>query len=238
MTPLIREFSTWCQKDPTIFTWFDVGQMPTETVQYSVDGEKLTHLPFKKTAIVGVDGRKRKFIIVCVSGLDSVATGGWVKTGHGYEEIAPFAYMNTPEGVRLLPAAEGGKTPDKVKVLGLLSIIAAFTESLSANVSAYQPSVKTNSPTNKRRIQQGQPPLVYDWHTVTVEPRDVPSQPLGGTHATPRRHQCRGHWRNCKSGKRVWVKDCWKGDASKGVVFKDYLVKGVNATHTHGESLL
>ena len=27
---------------------------------------------------------------------------------------------------------------------------------------------------------------------------------------------------DAKSGKRVWVKDCWKGDASKGTVFKDY----------------
>lgn len=57
---------------------------------------------------------------------------------------------------------------------------------------------------------------------VRLEKSSQASEPQGGTHATPRRHQCRGHWRNCKSGKRVWVKDCWKGDASKGTVFKDY----------------
>jgi hypothetical protein len=28
-----------------------------------------------------------------------------------------------------------------------------------------------------------------------------------------------------KSGLRVWVRDCKVGDASKGVVFKDYEVK-------------
>ena len=202
--------------------WFDVGQMPTEKVTYSVEGEKLIHLPFKRTAIVGIDGYKRKFIIVCVAAADSVTTGGWVQRDHGYEEIAPFTYMDTPEGLRLLPAKEGMKTPDKDKVLGLLSIIARFTESLSATSMVYQPTIKANSPTNARRIAKGKPPLIYDWHTVILEPNGPASEPQGGTHATPRRHQCRGHWRNCKSGKRVWVKDCWKGDASKGTVFKDY----------------
>lgn len=87
---------------------------------------------------------------------------------------------------------------------------------------AHQPTAKANSLTNKRRIAKGKPPLIYDWHTVKLEPNGPVSDPQGGTHATPRRHQCRGHWRNCKSGKRVWVKDCWRGDASKGTIFKDY----------------
>ena len=225
MTPLIKEFVLWCHKDPSVFMWFDVGQMPIETVQYSVDGDKLIHLPFPKTAIVGVDGFKRKFVIVCVAGGDSVATGGWVKTANGYEEIAPFAYMDTPEGLRLLPAKEGDKTPDKDKVLGLLAIISAFTESLSANSStAYQPTIKANSPTNQRRIANGKPALIYDWRTVVVEPKQAKSESLGGTHASPRQHERRGHWRVTSAGRKVWVRNCTVGDASKGTVFHDYKV--------------
>ena len=37
-------------------------------------------------------------------------------------------------------------------------------------------------------------------------------------------HDRRGHWRTYPSGKRGWVKACKVGDASKGVVFKDYEV--------------
>ena len=37
--------------------------------------------------------------------------------------------------------------------------------------------------------------------------------------------QARGHWRTYPSGKRGWVKDYWRGGASKGTVFKDYQLK-------------
>ena len=39
------------------------------------------------------------------------------------------------------------------------------------------------------------------------------------------RYELLGHKRNTPSGKRVWVKDCKVGDASRGVVFKDYKIK-------------
>ena len=77
---------------------------------------------------------------------------------------------------------------------------------------------------NRKRMMKGKRPL-FVWHTVTIGPRPEPQGSKGGTHASPRLHDRRGHWRTTASGKRVWVRDCKVGDASKGVVFKDYKIK-------------
>lgn len=65
------------------------------------------------------------------------------------------------------------------------------------------------------------------WEYREVELSSLPGYiyiPKGGTHASPRWHMRRGHWRNYKSGKRVWVEQMEVGDKSKGVIVKDYVV--------------
>jgi len=44
----------------------------------------------------------------------------------------------------------------------------------------------------------------------------------GGTHASPRWHIRRGHWRTLGDGRRVFVRECEVGDQSRGAVLKDY----------------
>jgi hypothetical protein len=44
----------------------------------------------------------------------------------------------------------------------------------------------------------------------------------GGTHASPRWHIRRGHWRTLADGRRVFVRECEVGDQSRGAVVKDY----------------
>lgn len=48
---------------------------------------------------------------------------------------------------------------------------------------------------------------------------------LGGSHASPRWHLRRGHWRQLADGRRVFVRECAVGDASRGGVVKDYHVR-------------
>ena len=47
----------------------------------------------------------------------------------------------------------------------------------------------------------------------------------GGTHASPRWHIRRGHWRTLSDGKRVFVRECEVGDQARGGVVKDYRVE-------------
>jgi len=55
------------------------------------------------------------------------------------------------------------------------------------------------------------------------------SAPQGGTHAAPRWHVRRGHWRQLADGRRVFVRQCEVGDPARGGVVKDYIVKGQSA---------
>ena len=46
----------------------------------------------------------------------------------------------------------------------------------------------------------------------------------GGSHASPRWHIRRGHWRSLADSRRVFVRACEVGDATRGGVVKDYQV--------------
>jgi hypothetical protein len=64
------------------------------------------------------------------------------------------------------------------------------------------------------------------WHTVSIDLSKLtlrgPNQ--GGTHASPRWHIRRGHWRNLADGRRIFVRECQVGDMTRGGVVKDYEV--------------
>ncbi|MCC7462395.1 MAG: hypothetical protein IT480_08030 [Gammaproteobacteria bacterium] len=46
----------------------------------------------------------------------------------------------------------------------------------------------------------------------------------GGSHASPRWHIRRGHWRELADGRRVFVRECEVGDIARGGMIKDYRV--------------
>jgi len=222
MTPLVREMVSHGGNVADKFMWFDMGFIK-EFVNF--DEGEYTQLPFDQCAICGygINSMANKHLFLLVRRGDVVAVGGWIITGTKLSKIPDFAITNTEDGA--LAALPSAKEMNLDVLSGVLAIIWEFMQSLDTSKTAYRPIIKHRSPTNMRRISKGKSPLIYDWHTVTIEPTTPKQDHKGGTHATPRRHQCRGHWRNCKSGKRVWVKDCWKGDASKGSVFKDYKVQ-------------
>ena len=51
------------------------------------------------------------------------------------------------------------------------------------------------------------------------------AEPAGGTHAPPRWHIRRGHWRTLSNGQRVFVRECAVGDPARGGVVKDYRIE-------------
>lgn len=66
----------------------------------------------------------------------------------------------------------------------------------------------------------------WTWHQVEIVPERLvrASEPAGGSHASPRWHVRRGHWRQLADGRRVFVQACEVGDPARGGVVKDYLV--------------
>lgn len=65
------------------------------------------------------------------------------------------------------------------------------------------------------------------WHQVTIDPARLAAAipPQGGSHASPRWHLRRGHWRQLADGRRVFVRQCEVGDPTRGGVVKDYAVE-------------
>lgn len=77
---------------------------------------------------------------------------------------------------------------------------------------------------NEKKMRKGKKPLVeFRLISVTAQKRDLPSIPQG-THASPRQHWRRGHWRTYKSGIRAWVEPMLVGDEKNGKIVKDYVI--------------
>jgi len=226
MTPLIKEMVGYTPEAES-FMWFDIGKLPTQEVQFLVEDGVLTHIPFHKVIVCCIDADGDKCMLTLIGGNGSVATAGFVLSPTSYQMVNAFAYMDTPEGLRLLPSDEGDTPPDRERCYSILCTIKHFLDILDQrSVEAYIPQTK-RSLINDKRKAKGKVPLLYDWRTVIIESRPAKNDFRGGTHASPRRHQARGHWRTYKSGKRGWVAECWKGNASNGSIFKDYQIKEI-----------
>lgn len=224
MTPLIREMVGYTPEAET-FMWFDLGKLPTDEVRFLVDGETLTHIPFHKVIVCCIDSDGDKCMLTLIGGNGSVAAAGFVLSPTSYEMVNAFAYMDTPEGLRLLPINDGDTPPSRDQCYSVLCTIKHFLDLLSQKaVEAHQPKPKISLINDKRKAK-GKFPSMFDWHTVVLQPAESKGASLGGHHASPRQHERRGHWRKHPSGRQVWVKSCKVGDASKGVIFKDYKVK-------------
>ena len=215
--------------DPTQTYWFDATGCFENETEVTADYLQVHRPPFSACT-------------VCWQGKSS-ATGDvhawtYVKGTNPHEGIVVEVFRRLPDQqiVSFPPlmyyvenanvhyrAADNSKTIKKEDAEMILSFIGAWYGSLSRRCEAYIPSVPKTF-TNKRKIAQGKLPT-YEWRTVTIEPVEPRKEHKGGTHASPRLHDRRGHLRRLRSGKNVWVKPCKVGDANKGIVFKDYQIK-------------
>jgi hypothetical protein len=84
---------------------------------------------------------------------------------------------------------------------------------------------------NKKKLNKRKNPTI-EFRLIKIDgyKPQLPSLPQG-THASPRQHWRRGHWRNLASGKRVFVKPMLVGDEKNGKIIKDYIVE--EPAHAH-----
>ena len=79
--------------------------------------------------------------------------------------------------------------------------------------------------TNRKRISKGKKPLVEFKMAVIEGKKTMLSSTPHGTHASPRLHWRRGHWRTMsKSGKKTWIAPMEVGDESNGRIIKTYAI--------------
>ena len=67
----------------------------------------------------------------------------------------------------------------------------------------------------------------WEYRLVEIDPTYKEPRPhQGGTHASPRQHERRGHYRHYKSGKVVWVEAHTVGDPTRGYIKHSYTTVG------------
>lgn len=215
MTPLIQEAVKFAP-EPETAMWFDVGNMDLiEGIRVPID--VLMNLPFPRTGVAGIDKTGQHFSLWMTQGDKTVAVGG-CSMGHK-KYFEPFLFVETEDGIKFY---RKDKEISEEEIRPAIRMAGAVLMKLYLGATGYR-AVPQKTFINKKRLAKGKPALTFDWHTVEIKPPSTKNEPQGGTHASPRLHNRRGHWRFIKSTqKKVWVNSCVVGDASKGVIFKDY----------------
>jgi len=155
-----------------------------------------------------------------------------------FKNVPPVTEEHNPKGKRVedlvlvsMPPALPQHMKDKVvkTLIPLMKIVALYIPCASEGLlqgeelDYYRPTALGN---NAKRIRKGKSPL-FEWRTVTLERKrhGLPSAPKGGTHASPRLHQRRGHWSVSKLGKKYWRRETVVGNPDNGMLFHDYTNK-------------
>lgn len=227
MTPLIQEFVSLNPEDSIKHHWFDMTDAYKRVQELSP--EILSRpLPYPNTALVCAYEDKKALIFVSRSG-ELTGVIGFQTKKNGYEDFPAFMYIVKDGDVKVRHKDGSAFDYRTSPATGVLAFIAAFLESLDTSpATGYQPVKRANW---EKKIRQGKVPT-YDWKTIVIEPSKPKNDPQGGTHASPRWHERRGHWRTMKkTGNRVWVKNCEVGDKTRGAVFHDYKVAQASEIH-------
>lgn len=219
MTPLIQ--SMWkLVPEPHKGAWFDVGDL--NTFEFDLDPELITHLPFDNINIAG-RGTNGPFVIFAASsGKDQIVAAGFALTPQ-FVRLPALICRLTPEGNLGVYRRDNttGSREENLKIVGVIQLLVSRLD--TSDMTAYKPEVRQTF-TNQRKLAKGKAPS-FEWRTVTVKARNPKQESVvTGTHASPRAHERRGHWRVVKD-RRVWVKPCRVGDFKKnGLVLHDYKV--------------
>lgn len=85
--------------------------------------------------------------------------------------------------------------------------------------------IEPDAKENRVRRIKGNAPL-FTYKTLVIgDPKPQIKVHKGGTHASPRAHLRRGHYRTGKNGNRFWVSAAFVNGSTPGFVHKDYKLK-------------
>lgn len=209
--------------------WFDLSGGFTDQQRADLDPVMTHRPPFNKCFVVWKGKTKTHAsyeVLMLVAGNDpedGITVSMWKgPTGTRLRPIPAMFYFIEGDQIRY-GAVNDDEPVDKELAELMLAQVGVWYGLMDRRIEAYIPTVRDTF-TNRRKMQQGKAPT-YDWTTVYIEPAKPRSDSKGGTHASPRLHDRRGHLRRLTTGKNVWVKACKVGDASKGAIFHDYKIE-------------
>jgi len=212
--------------------WFDLSGGFTNQQRADLDPVMTHRPPFDRCFVVWKGKTKTHAsyeVLMLVAGNDpedGITVSMWKgPTGTRLRPIPAMFYFIEGDQIRY-GAVNDDEPVDKELAELMLAQVGVWYGLMDRRIEAYVPTVRDTF-TNRRKMQQGKAPT-YDWTTVYIEPAKPRSDSKGGTHASPRLHDRRGHLRRLTTGKNVWVKACKVGDASKGAIFHDYKIEAAS----------
>jgi hypothetical protein len=105
------------------------------------------------------------------------------------------------------------------------AIVAIYMMTMGKNNFYMSVPTLEEAATNRKRISKGKKPLIEFKMAVIEGKKTAMSSTPHGTHASPRLHWRRGHWRTMtKSGKKTWIAPMEVGDEDNGRVIKTYAI--------------
>lgn len=224
MSPLSAEMVKYFPGLAEGVFWFDSNDVMDNVILKGnevIEIVNSTPLPFDSCAVCFSNSIiKRVFFVYQQE--DIVDFYGYTFRFSECEEHPVMTYQRNEDGLLIKKDSED-QAVDKAEMTQLAAV-AAWLKSINQNTVCRQSFVDKDSYIGKKRIQNGKRPLIK-WNTVIIGERKSRSESKGGTHASPRMHDRRGHTRTLSSGKTVWVNACKVGKASDGIGFKDYQVK-------------
>lgn len=213
--------------DPTEMQWFDITGADLSG-GIKIDNLTTHRPPFEKSFVLWTGSTKdhdQYEMMMLVAGSDP-EEGIVLDLSKGepgkYTTFPMMVYVIDEGEIKYGPIEEDADLPKDVAEV-MLATMSKWLEIMDTGCNSYRPEIKPTF-TNKRKIAEGKLPT-YDWRTVRIEPAKERTESKGGTHASPRQHDRRGHIRRLRNGKNVWVKPHKVGDSAKGYVFHDYAVK-------------
>lgn len=232
MTPLIRSMVrsvVETGQDPTELHWFDATGCFADQEEMQQDPLHTMRPPFEKCMVCWAgkstnhERMEMHMVTVGTDPEEGIVLSVWRKP-QGSELIASPMMVYVVDGglVKYGPVDEN-EPIDQRQAQMVLGFVSAWLGALARRTDAYTLGIRPTF-TNRRKIAQGKQPS-YEWRTVVIEPRQARAEGLGGTHASPRLHDRRGHLRRLRSGKNVWVRPHKVGSAELGTVFHDYEVR-------------
>lgn len=227
MSPIIANALTVIPFSPIEHIWFDFSGMDKihDQLMEKFGANKLADfaqnelverfpLPFEKIGIVVPDSKQRPIPITLERVGNKMFFEFWAT---GLNEAASvvtlsgtikdmYVYFN-PQFEKLIQktniqnAEEHHQLLINVVMWGLVSI--SYGMAPTKNSTGYR---GVANPKNPQRIKRGKKPL-FEWETIVIEPKASSSSiGQGGTHASPKPHDRRGHQRRLKSGQVVYVR--------------------------------
>lgn len=173
------------------------------------------------------------FVVSRIGFSETKIAAGWIE---GWREISAVAFDSSGAAVATVSNTDRPHTQawdrdwvitnsdeDYCSDYGLSTASLAIKRAIDLSRTSTVAYLPTRQRHASRRAAGRKP--AFEWRTVVIESVRPNVEHKGGTHASPRQHDRRGHWSHSKLGKKFWVPPCKVGKASNGTVFHDYVVK-------------